>query len=46
MADKAGKTMDKITEVSDAGQQQQEQSDSDLIGGAANKTFGTGNKKK
>lgn len=42
----AGKTMDKITEVSDAGQQQQEQSDSDLIGGAANKTFGTGNKKK
>ena len=45
MADKAGKTMDKITEVSDA-EQQQEQRNGDMIGGAANKTFGTGNKKK
>ena len=51
-ADKVGKTIDKAekslkntAEGSDTGQQQ-EQRNGDMIGGAANKTFGTGNKKK
>ncbi len=51
-ADKIGKTANKAADAvdsiptSDQQQQQQQDSDNDLIGGAADKTFGTGNKKK
>lgn len=43
--DKTNKALKNAAEGSDA-EQQQEQRNGDMIGGAANKTFGTGNKKK